>query len=615
MKFIPPLLAMILLGACDADVAAPPGTDLAIHEIQGSGSASALVGQYVTTTGVVSGDFQDDDADAARNLGGFFLQSLEADNNPLTSEGLFVFDRKANGVDVHAGDIVRVQGIVEERFGETQLTANKLERAGSAAVHAVELRLPGRATVENSDGLDIADLEAYEGMLVSIPQRLYVQDLGGLERFGEIVLASAARQFSFTSRNAPDPDAYRAHRKKVAAQRLVLDDGRAVQNAQPLAYVGGDGFEGRAPRLGDATEGLQGVLRFSRGSGPHGTETWRLMPTATPRFSVRNPRPEPPQLQGDVIVASVNLLNYFSTIDDGSARCGPAQDVQCRGAESTEELQRQRLRTANAINQSGADVVGLMELENNSGASMADLLAALNASGATWRQVDTGAIGSDTIRVAMIYQPERVLPVGAYAILDGSKDPRFNDARNRPVLAQTFRAVASGGVFTLAVNHLKSKGSPCDAEADPDLGDGQGNCNETRTQAAQALADWLAQDPTGSGDADSLIIGDLNALQEEDPLRTLERAGFESLVRSRLGAEAYSYAYRGESGVLDHALASASLAPQVNDVVEWHINADEASLHDYNLNYGRDPALFDPAAPWRAADHDPLLVALTLRPD
>ena len=52
------------------------------------------------------------------------------------------------------------------------------------------------------------------------------------------------------------------------------------------------------------------------------------------------------------------------------------------------------------------------------------------------------------------------------------------------------------------------------------------------------------------------------------------------------------------------------MAAQVVDVVEWHINADEPELHDYNLEHGRDPALFDAATPYRASDHDPVVVGL-----
>ena len=69
-----------------------------------------------------------------------------------------------------------------------------------------------------------------------------------------------------------------------------------------------------------------------------------------------------------------------------------------------------------------------------------------------------------------------------------------------------------------SVNHLKSKGSDCDDVGDPDLGDGQGNCSQTRRAAAEALVDWLATDPTGSGDPDFIIMGDLNSYAQEDTI-------------------------------------------------------------------------------------------------
>ena len=68
----------------------------------------------------------------------------------------------------------------------------------------------------------------------------------------------------------------------------------------------------------------------------------------------------------------------------------------------------------------------------------------------------------------------------------------------------------------------------------------------------------------------------------------------------------------GQFGTLDHAVATASLTAQVVDAVEWHINADEAPLHDYNLEFGRDPGIFDAASPHRASDHDPLIVGIDL---
>ena len=101
----------------------------------------------------------------------------------------------------------------------------------------------------------------------------------------------------------------------------------------------------------------------------------------------------------------------------------------------------------------------------------------------------------------------------------------------------------------------------------------------------------------------------------EDAPAVLESAGYRNLLREHAGPEAYSFVFRGEAGALDHALASPGLAPQVRAALEWHINADEPPLFDYNLEFGRDPALFDGATPWRASDHDPVVVGLDLDPD
>ena len=600
------VLSFAVLAACGET--APPSGVLSPADVQGPGDASRLAGEIVSVRGVVSGDFQDGDADDSSKLGGFFLQSIEADEDPRTSEGLFVFEPGGSIVDVATGDVVQVRGEVVEHFGETQLKAQEVAVEGSRAPRAVELALPAARTGTNADGEFIADLEAFEGMLVRVAAMLYVQDLRGLGRYGELGLSTEAREYQFTNVSLPDRAAYAAHREARAARSLLLDDGLIVQNAWPPRYLAAAGLAGRPPRVGDALADLVGVLRYSRGSGPNGRETWRLMPTAPPRFVPRNPRPAAPAAGDGVVVASVNLLNYFSTVDDGEPVCGPARADGCRGADSAAELDRQRARTATAIRALGADIVGLMELENNARSAIADLVAALNAAGGDWAFVDTGTLGDDAIRVALIYRAGRVEPVGRHAVLDGSVDARFNDARNRPVLAQTF--AAAGGRFTVAVNHLKSKGSDCDEDGDPDRADGQGNCNGTRTRAAAALADWLAGDPTGSGDPDALVIGDLNAYLREDPVRALEGAGFVNLLARDIGTSAYSFVFDGASGALDHALASPSLAAQVTQVQEWHINADEAPLLDYNLEFGRDPALFDPAAPWRAADHDPLVVVI-----
>ena len=160
--------------------------------------------------------------------------------------------------------------------------------------------------------------------------------------------------------------------------------------------------------------------------------------------------------------------------------------------------------------------------------ALQDLVNGLNAAvgSSVYSFINPGVsqIGTDEIAVALIYKPGTVTPVGAAQILDSTDDPNFIDTKNRPALAQTFQQASNGAMFTVAVNHLKSKGSDCDDVGDPDTGDGQGNCNLTRKKAAIALASWLATDPTGSGDPDFLIIGDLNSYAKEDPITALKTA-------------------------------------------------------------------------------------------
>jgi predicted extracellular nuclease len=162
--------------------------------------------------------------------------------------------------------------------------------------------------------------------------------------------------------------------------------------------------------------------------------------------------------------------------------------------------------------------------------------------------------------------------------------------------------------------HFKSKGCADATGDDLDQGDGQGCYNATRTAMADVLTAWLATDPTGSGDPDLLIIGDLNAYAMEDPITALESAGYVDLVESTIGAGAYSYAYYGQAGYLDHALANSSMTAQVAGAAIWHINADEPRALDYNEEY-KSPrqveSLYSEDA-YRSSDHDPVIVGLEL---
>jgi predicted extracellular nuclease len=569
-----------------------------IHDIQGSGLSSSDVGSIREIEGVVVGDFQ-----GPSSLNGFFVQEEDADTDgdPWTSEGIFVFD-PANSVALDLNDLVRVRGTVSEFNGLTEINnvAAVLDCNTTATATASPVALPVAA---------LDDFEATEGMSVTFPQELVIADYFNFDRFGEIVLTSA-RHLTPTAEVEPGPDAVAAA-QEFLLDRITLDDGRSSQNPDPAIHPNGSIFDlTNLFRGGDTVQNVTGVMDYAFGS-------YRIQPTQGADYANVNPRTTvPDDVGGRLKVATFNVLNYFTTLDDGvNDICGPAGDQECRGADDANEFTRQRDKIVAAISAIGADVVGLMEIENPlDDTPTADLVAGLNDATApgTYDYIATGAIGTDAIRVALLYRPAAVTPLGSFAVLDSTVDPAFIDTLNRPMLVQSFAQNASpGAVFTVGVNHLKSKGSDCNAVGDPDTGDGQGNCNLTRTAAAQAIADFMAADPTGSGSGDYLVIGDLNSYDKEDPIDALLDAGLKDLVFEFLGEDAYSYVFDGQTGYLDYQLASPSLWPKVAGATVWHINADEADLIDYDTTFKQpaQDAIYAPDA-YRSSDHDTVLVGL-----
>lgn len=120
-----------------------------------------------------------------------------------------------------------------------------------------------------------------------------------------------------------------------------------------------------------------------------------------------------------------------------------------------------------------------------------------------------------------------------------------------------------------------------------------------------------------------MIIGDLNAYKQEDAIVNLLNAGYTDLAEAFEGPGAYSYLFDGQLGYLDYALANSALLSQVTGVKEWHINADELPLFDYNdcaqtgteASFRRESCangdLYAPNA-LRSSDHDPVLIGMAL---
>ena len=579
-----------------------------IYAVQGSGPASPVVNTEVAIEGVVVGDFQNNASPDNGDLNGFHVQDPVGDGNAATSDGVFVY--APGGMDVSVGDAVRVRGSVSEYNGMTEVTASQIWVCSTGnSVAATPLSLPVAS---------VDDFEKYEGMLVTFPQALVISEYFNFDRYGEIVLTSE-RHLTPSAEFEPGPAAIQAA-QAFLLDRITLDDGRTNQNPDPAIHPNGSIFDlSNLFRGGDTVTNVTGALDYSFG-------LYRVQPTQGANYTNVNPRTTAPDAVGNGLkVSSFNVLNYFTTLDNSGPVCGPQQNQDCRGADNAGEFTRQRDKIIAALTAIDADVVGLIEIENYPGdVPTADLVTGLNnLLGANiYDYIATGAIGTDAIRVALIYKPASVTPVGAYAILDSSVDARFVDDKNRPVLAQTFQDNATGGVFTLAVNHLKSKGSDCNDLGDPDTGDGAGNCNQTRKAAAEALVDWLATDPTNSGDADFLIMGDLNSYDKEDPIDAIRNGAddqlgtgddYTDLVFQFLGENAYSYVFDGQIGYLDHALANVDLLDEVAGVTIWHINADEPDLIDYDTSFKQpaQDAIYAPDA-YRASDHDPVIVGLSV---
>ena len=475
-------------------------------------------------------------------------------------------------------------------------------------------------------------------MLARMPQTLTVTEHFQLGRFGEVRMSVGGRLPEPTNVVEPGPAAI-ALQAANALKQIVVDDALQTQNPDPILFGrGGQPLSAsNTLRGGDTATGMVGVLTYTWAGNAASGNTWRLRPInalggGVPDFQPANPRPASAPARGadvDIRVAGMNLLNFFDDLDTTGDNCrggltGAVMD--CRGANSPVELQRQTAKTVAAVTGGGADVVGIAEIENDgygTTSAIQYLVDKLNASAGagTYAFIDadaatgqTDALGNDAIKVGFVYKPAVVTPVGHTAALNSVAfvNGGDGDPRNRAALAQAFEDRATGARFVASVNHFKSKGSACDA---PDTGDGQANCNQVRVNAAKLLTQWLKSDPTGTGDPDALIIGDLNSYAKEDPIDAIKAAGFTNLIEDRIGAGAYSYVFDGEWGYLDHALANDSMSSQVSDVAEWHINADEPSVLDYNTDFksaGQVASLYSPDQ-FRISDHDPVIVDLDLK--
>ncbi|GGM12034.1 hypothetical protein GCM10007977_011500 [Dactylosporangium sucinum] len=572
-----------------------------IAEVQGTGAATPLAGTRVVVEGVVTADYR------TGGYNGIVIQTEgsggQAPAAGKASDGIFVYltGNTAIHPSVALGDRVKVGGTPSEFNGLTELTIGAKSDVQVCA-QGVALPAPAPFTLP----LDEAGRESVESMLVAPIGQYTVSEVYNTNRYGEVVLAAGDKALPIATDLARPgtPEA-----QQVAAdnklRRLLLDDGKTT-NLSSAGLMPPYFSPANPLRVGDSVESFgPSVLSY-------GFNEWRLQPTvpvdaATPpaartTFKVTNPRTAGPQpVGGDLKLASFNVLNYFVHFG-GDAR----------GADDEAGLAKQEAKIVAAINSLGADVVALEEIENSVRFNPDDpqqalkrLVGALNtAAGAgTWDYVRypaslPPAAQQDFITTAIIFKPAKVTPVGESKALN-DESVWFNA---REPIAQTFKSGLL--TFTVVANHLKSKSTSDLAVGDnADKGDGQGAFNGDRVRQAQSLVGFVNGLKASSGSDDVLLLGDFNAYTHEDPMQVLYDASFKDLNTTGKA----TYVFGGESGSLDHAVASPSLAARVTGVDVWQINSHESFAFEYDGN----PAFYAPN-PYRASDHNPIVVGLSV---
>ncbi|AJR08820.1 endonuclease [Photobacterium gaetbulicola] len=651
---------------CDTDNLVP------IYDVQGDGDRSPLVPE---------GSFESPEKYFVRGVvtargeslyKGFYLQDPYGDGNENTSDGVFVFlGGSTTPSDIQPGAEVCLEATVKEYYGNTQLDV----RDSAFKVLSTDNPIPAPTRFRVKEGEDLhTALERHEGMQVLLDAdsplvitRNFSFDYASYRN--NLMLAHNAPLYNPTHLYAAETDAAKNVAAENAISRVYVESDYKAKDGEVPWFDNFNPVDGYM-RMGDKLTGLTAMVGYSYGE-------YRLVTTNTIGSGdllrlPENERADEPvtATEEGLKVAGFNVLNYFTSYAESgnpNYMCSDASvtpGAKCyRGAPSVEEFALQQAKLVNAIVAMDADIVTLMELENNGfdeNSALESLVNALNdaqpnkkdhyravkvhKSDLTFKDEpgfeEIGYFGTDAITVGIIYRHDKVkaknqarqimMPEQHAPLAEGG----VKSAYQRHAMMQKFNIPGAKDDVTVIVNHFKSKGSTCweDDFIFGDEEDVQGSCNNFRVSAAKVLGEAV-QDLKG----DVLVMGDLNSYGMEDPILTLtsfdeaDRGGkiftasyttldgkvFEQegqLVRKGYGLvnlkhkTDYSYSFEGELGSLDHALASPSLVNKVAAVEAWHINAAESNLFEYSSKYTGKLEKSDNI--YSSSDHDPIIVTL-----
>lgn len=559
-----------------------------ISAIQGAGHRSALEGQVVITTGIVT----------ARSNNGFWMQDPTPDADIATSEGLFVFTGSAPAVAV--GDAVQVAGTVTEftrntadpgHLSITQLTAPTVtvQSSGNALPAAVVIGTDRTPPTEITDldaftefnavrdGVDF--WESLEGMRLELPNAMAVSP-----SFNSTSVTNRAETFAVANQG-------------LGATGLNADGGltlsetdanpeRVAVQANQQVLPGAD----FVTRPGDLLGDVVGVLDYdNRGN-----------------FEI-------------ILTQAITVVDGGLTKEAATALAGDATTLSVgtynvenlAGTTSNAKFTALGIDIADLLG--APDIIALQEIQDNNGATnngvvdasetYGKLIAAITAAGGpTYKFLNidpdnntSGGAPGGNIRVGFLYNDDRVDVVdGSLRQVDPTNAAAW--AASRIPLAADF--VFNGEVITVVNNHWASKGG-----SSPQFGTIQplqnGSEDQRVLQAASVkgfVDDLLAED----ANANVIVMGDLNEFAWEDSLDIVtgraagEQVLFDLFELSEPDAtERYEYVFDGNHQILDHLLASDALVAGGFAFDSLQVNSQFPSAQ-------------------RNSDHDPAVATFTL---
>jgi uncharacterized protein len=607
--------------------------EAAIGEVQGSKNESALEGQTVRATGIVT----------ARYRTGFFIQTPDdkVDADPNTSEGIFVFTGapvpwRPPPLEATIGALVTVTGKVEEfrpRADANTLSITEISMPGADGLRVIStanpLPKPYVLTVADFKSRSVDQLERFEGMRVAIAEMTVIAPTGGrvdvktasAEGNGTFygVVKGVARPFRTPGFDLGEflfLDQKEKDKMKAAVPKLQIFDSNPERlRIESGAQLGAK--ELNAPSNIDL-KGVTGVLHYS-----YRTNTIFIDPDAKIEVSSsRKTVPLPATTARQFSVAGMNLENFFDDKDDPDIK----EDVV-----TAEAFQRKSTKIAAAIRDYMAmpDVIGVVEAENLDGLKrLADRINkdavaagkldpkydAYLVDGNDGRGIDVGFLVK-TSRMKVL-ESKQFGKSEKYKNPNTGEDNFLND--RPPLLLRVSIDDAKTGKpfeFTVVANHLKS----FLGFTDPKQMD---NVRLKKKLQAEFLARWVEERQKANPAERIILLGDFNAFQFNDGVMDmigtikgkpspkdsvliasddLVTRDLIDLVDAIAAGQRYSYVFDGNAQVLDHVIINEPLRRHINGFGYVRVNADfPESMRN------------DETRPERYSDHDPAVAYFSL---